>query len=242
MIESKIESAARFLKAIGYPKIMACYFVFEGIDDSGKTTLIHQLAERFRKQGFRVEIVSEPYDFPQTVHDFFSQIDGWTEHPWWNVYYYQVGRFLLRTRLAALFRSVEDPDGSSEPFVLLQDRSFISTMVYQADALNLADNPQRLESFWRVIADGALHEAALPDRVILMEPPLEIPLTDPQRRLKALYREAFAFLEREYSLKTQAFQPGLWQDPDAYEAALAMLTNLALKWAQGLDNASSHRV
>lgn len=216
---------------------MTCYFVFEGIDDSGKTTLIQQLAERLRArdQELSIEVVREPYDFPREVHDFFSQIGLFVNNPWLKVYYCQVGRLLLQTRLTTAFRAAQNRAQQTKPLVLLQDRSFISTMVYQAYDLNLDHHPSLLESFWRMIVDGALREAALPDLVLLMEPPPESSLAAPQRRLKELYREAFTFLEREYSLKTQPLKPGLWQDPDAYEAALAMLTDLTLKTVRGLD-------
>lgn len=225
------------MKAVGYHGGMACYLVFEGIDGSGKTTLVRRLAECLCKQGLRVEVVSEPYDFPREVNDFFSQIVGWTENPWLKVCYYQAGRLLLQTRLSAIFRSVGGFVGpmESEPFVLLQDRSFISTMVYQAYDLSLDHHPSLLESFWRMIVDVALRNAIRPDLVFLMEPPPEVSNTSQQCRLKELYRRALVFLEREYLLRTQTLRPGLWQDPDAYEAVLAMLTDLTLKSGQGLD-------
>lgn len=221
---------------------MASYFVFEGIDDSGKTTLIKQLAERLHKQDFRVEIVSEPYDFPSEVHDFFSKIDCFAENPWLKVYYYQVGRLLLQARLATAFRAAQNRVRHTKPLVLLQDRSFISTMVYQAYDLNLDHHPSLLESFWRMIVDSALREAILPDLVLLMEPSPESSCSPDQFRLKELYRQALAFLKREYSLKTRTLKPGLWQDPDAYEAVLEMLVDLTLKTSRGLDKAIDDEV
>jgi len=125
----------------------------EGIDGVGKTTLLRGLAGALRRRGFSVAVRREPAD-PRlgALAQSAAAEDAWT-----GAVYFTVDRHLAA---AGLTRALRRHD------VVLQDRSFYSTLAYQGSALPPRDR-QRLEQLQR-------SATRVPDRVLWLElPPVE---------------------------------------------------------------------
>jgi len=125
----------------------------EGIDGVGKTTLLRGLAGALRRRGFSVAVRREPTD-PRlgALAQSAAAEDAWT-----GAVYFTVDRHLAA---AGLTRALRRHD------VVLQDRSFYSTLAYQGSALPPRDR-QRLEQLQR-------SATRVPDRVLWLElPPVE---------------------------------------------------------------------
>jgi dTMP kinase len=127
--------------------------VVEGIDGVGKSTLIQSLARSLRRRGFSVVVRREPAD-PRL--GALAQSAA-AEDPWTGAVYFTVDRHLAAPALERDLRSHD---------VVLQDRSFYSTLAYQGSAMSPRDR-RRLTQLQR----AATRE---PDRVFLLElPPAE---------------------------------------------------------------------
>jgi dTMP kinase len=132
--------------------------VLEGIDGVGKSTLLRALARALRQRGYSVGVRREPAD-PRL--GALAQSTA-AEDPWTGAVYFTVDRHLAAP---ALERELRRRD------VVLQDRSFYSTLAYQGSALPPSDR-RRLEQLQRSAARA-------PDRVVLLE-------LDPSEALRRL--------------------------------------------------------
>ena len=134
------------------------FLVLEGIDGVGKSTLLRALARALRRRGLSVAVRREPSD-PRL--GALAQSAG-AEDAWTGAVYFTVDRHLAAP---ALERDLREHD------VVLQDRSFYSTLAYQGSALPPRDR--------RRLAQLQRSATRIPDRVIL----LDLDLTEALRRL-----------------------------------------------------------
>jgi len=127
------------------------FVVLEGIDGVGKSTLLRGLAGALRRRGLTVAVRREPADLRLgALAQAAAAEDAWT-----GAVYFTVDRHLAAP---ALERDLRTHD------VVLQDRSFYSTLAYQGSALPPSDR-RRLTQLQR----SASRE---PDRVLLLDLPL----------------------------------------------------------------------
>ena len=129
------------------------FVVVEGIDGVGKSTLIRSLARTLRRHGLSVVVRREPAD-PRlgALAQSAAAEDAWT-----GAVYFTVDRHLAAPLLERDLRLHD---------LVLQDRSFYSTLAYQGSAMSPGDR-RRLSELQR----SAARE---PDRVFLLElPPAE---------------------------------------------------------------------
>jgi dTMP kinase len=125
--------------------------VLEGIDGVGKSTLLRALSRTFRRQGLSVAVRREPSDARLgALAQAAAAEDAWT-----GAVYFTVDRHLAAP---ALERDLRTHD------VVLQDRSFYSTLAYQGSALPASDR--------RRLAQLQHAAAREPDRVVLLDLPL----------------------------------------------------------------------
>jgi len=122
--------------------------VLEGIDGVGKSTLLRRLARSLRRQGYSVAVRHEPADRRLGT---LAQSTA-AEDPWTGAVYFTVDRHLAAP---ALERDLERRD------VVLQDRSFYSTLAYQGSALPPGDR--------RRLAQLQRSAARVPDRVLFLD-------------------------------------------------------------------------
>ena len=119
----------------------------EGIDGAGKSTVVDGLLRRWRREGFPVRSLREPSD-PALGRQ--AQLAG-RDDPWSAAMLFTIDRMHQRARVERQLR---------RGFLVVQDRSFYSTLAYQADRLP-APWPRRMARLSR----AAAHE---PDRVLLL--------------------------------------------------------------------------
>lgn len=124
------------------------FVVVEGIDGVGKSTLVRALARALRRRGLSVAMRREPAD-PRL--GALAQAAA-AEDPWTGAVYFTVDRHLAAP---ALERDLRRHD------VVLQDRSFYSTLAYQGSALPDRDR--------RRLAQLQRSATRAPDRVILLD-------------------------------------------------------------------------
>lgn len=154
------------------------FLVLEGIDGVGKSTLLHTLARSLRRRGLSVALRREPAD-PRL--GALAQAAA-AEDPWTGAVYFTVDRHLAAPALERDLRSHD---------VVIQDRSFYSTLAYQGSALPPRDR--------RRLAQLQRSAAREPDRVLL----LDLPPSEALRRLGGRDRQRGP-LERERTLQRVA--------------------------------------
>jgi dTMP kinase len=143
------------------PSGRAPLVAIEGIDGTGKTTLQHALARRWRAEGVRVLELQEPSRGPTGRRARRASGDD----PWSAAMAFTEDRRHQRRRLDRALR---------QGIVVLLDRSFYSTLAYQGSAL---PPRQRRE------LEKLQHRATIvPDRVVLLTLPLRLSETRRSRR------------------------------------------------------------
>ena len=120
----------------------------EGIDGAGKTTLQQGLARRWRRAGFSVRTAREPSD----VRIGTKAQEIGSASPWASALLFTVDRMAARPGIERWL---------ARRNIVLQDRSFYSTLAYQGSALPTHARI-RLELLERRLA-------ILPDRVVLLD-------------------------------------------------------------------------
>ncbi|MGA8302622.1 MAG: dTMP kinase [Thermoplasmata archaeon] len=120
----------------------------EGIDGSGKSTLVRALATALRRRGHSVALHREPNDRALGALAQSASV----RDPWTGGVYFTVDRHLARPEMV---RSLATHD------LVLLDRSFYSTLAYQGSALRPSDR-RRLERLQRTAT-------IVPDRVVLLD-------------------------------------------------------------------------
>jgi dTMP kinase len=124
------------------------FVALEGIDGVGKSTLLRALARELRRRGHSVAVRREPAD-PRL--GALAQSTA-AEDPWTGAVYFTVDRHLAVPDLERALRSHD---------VVLQDRSYYSTLAYQGSALPPADR--------RRLAQLQRSATRTPDRVVLLD-------------------------------------------------------------------------
>jgi dTMP kinase len=120
----------------------------EGVDGTGKSTLVNALARALRRRGWSVATRREPADSNLGA---LAQRVG-RDDPWSGAVYFTLDRHLARPSL--------EHDLARHDLVL-SDRSFYSTLAYQGSELSV---PQR-----RRLAALQRSATCAPDRVILLD-------------------------------------------------------------------------
>jgi dTMP kinase len=120
----------------------------EGIDGSGKSSLVRGLGRALRRHGWSVALRHEPADRSLgLLAQLAGRADAWT-----GGVYFTLDRFLARPEL--------ERDLASNDLVVT-DRSFYSTLAYQGSALGLRER-RRLAALQRLASIE-------PDRVVLLD-------------------------------------------------------------------------
>jgi dTMP kinase len=126
------------------------FVAIEGVDGVGKSTLIRSLARSMRRRGLSVAVRREPAD-PRLGS--LAQSTA-AEDPWTGAVYFTVDRHLAAPELEHALARHD---------VVLQDRSFYSTLAYQGSALPLRDR--------RRLAQLQRSATRTPDQVVLLDLP-----------------------------------------------------------------------
>ena len=102
------------------------YIVFEGIDGAGKSTQIGMLKEWIEANGFKVELQVEPTDSEvgKLIREILQRPDANTE---------RVQRVLGLLFAADRLLIMDKLEDKSK--IIISDRSFISSLAYQGDAV-----------------------------------------------------------------------------------------------------------
>jgi dTMP kinase len=179
------------------------FLVLEGIDGVGKSTLLRSLARALQRRGLSVAVRREPADRRLGA---LAQAAA-AEDPWTGAVYFTVDRHLAA---ADLERDLRQHD------VVLQDRSFYSTLAYQGSAMSPRDR--------RRLADLQRSATVVPDRVVL----LDLPPSEALRRLggRDLERgplEKLRTLRRVAGAYRSLARSNRWQVLDARAAPAELL-------------------
>ena len=141
---------------------MGLFITFEGTEGSGKSTQIKLLAERLSKEGNEVVVLREPGGTPIS-----EEIRHLLKHSENNrAMFPETELLLMNAARAQLVREVIRP-ALAEGKVVLCDRFFDSTLVYQGYGRNLD-----LKDVRRIV-DYAVANT-LPDLTMLLRVPLEV--------------------------------------------------------------------
>ncbi len=170
------------------------YVVLEGIDGTGKTELAGRLVPPLLGRGHSVSSFREPTD--KFLRDQFARLSGSDSLA--AALCLTVDRALLR---ADVERALEHGD------VVLQDRSFYSTLAYQYPAL-AADLWRELERIERALVIE-------PDLVIYLEAPVELAIHRIEARGRRESFEDEPYLNKVKRKFEQMFQPPKWVRVDA---------------------------
>ncbi len=122
--------------------------VVEGIDGAGKSTFARALARAARRRGLSVRVRREPCDPRLGAIAQAASVND----PWTGAVYFTVDRFLARPALARDLGACD---------LVVQDRSYFSTLAYQGSALTARDR-KRLEEL-------ELASTIAPDQVVLLD-------------------------------------------------------------------------
>jgi len=165
------------------------YVVIEGIDGTGKTELAARLVPPLLARGHSISSFREPTDkFLRGEFARLSKIDSFAA-----ALCYTVDRAMLRPGIE---RALDMGD------IVLQDRSFYSTLAYQYPGLS----PESWREVERIVRDLAIE----PDLVLYLDAPIDVAI---QRVAASGQRDAFEdepYLERVRRKFEQMFQPPKW--------------------------------
>ena len=197
----------------------------EGIDGTGKTTLQHALAKRWRALGMRVLELQEPSRGPSGRRA--RQASG--DDPWSAAMAFTDDRRHQRSRLERALR---------HGFVVLLDRSFYSTLAYQGSALP----PRQRRALERLQRKATI----VPARVVLLTLPLRLSEARmsrrggpraPTERLEVLRRASRAY--RQFAKRGQWIVLDAREPPEELVARLdRRLTPWVLRrWASARERA-----
>jgi dTMP kinase len=170
------------------------YVVIEGIDGTGKTELASRLVPTLLSRGHSISSFHEPAD--KFLRDEFHRLKSTDSFA--AALCLTVDREMLRPQVE---RALDHGD------VVIQDRSFYSTLAYQYAALS-ADR-------WRELERIELALALEPDVVLYLDAPIELAI----KRVEATGHldpdEDVPYLERVHRKFEQLFQPPRWVRIDA---------------------------
>lgn len=179
----------------------------EGIDGSGKSTLVASLARALRARGLSVARRREPAD---PTLGALAQRAGASD-AWTGAVYFTIDRFLARP---ALERDLARHD------LVLTDRSFYSTLAYQGNALP----PTARARLARLQREATV----APDRVVLLDLAPEEAARRRRRRARARAPLERAVLQRRVAAEYRRLaRAGGWIVVDARAPARALSLELA---------------
>ena len=170
------------------------YVVIEGIDGTGKTELSARLIPPLLGRGHSISSYREPTD--KFLRQQFARLSGTDSLA--AALCYTVDRAILRPNVE---RSLDLGD------VVIQDKSFYSTLAYQYPGLSPSD--------WREVERIERALAIEPDLVLYLDAPVELAL---KRLEEHGLRNAFEdepFLTKVKRKYEQMFQPPRWVRIDA---------------------------
>lgn len=172
----------------------ATYIVIEGIDGTGKTELASRLVPPLLGRGHSISSFREPTDkFLRSEFARLSKVDSFAA-----ALCYTVDRALLRPLIE---RALDMGD------VVIQDRSFYSTLAYQYPGLDAET--------WREV-DRIEREIALePDLVLYLDAPVEVAMKRVEARGQRDPFEDEPYLVKVKRKFEQMFQPPRWVRIDA---------------------------
>lgn len=170
------------------------YVVIEGIDGTGKTELAARLVPALLARGHSVSSFHEPAD--KFLRDEFRRLKR--SDSFAAALCLTVDREMLRPQVE---RALEHGD------VVVQDRSFYSTLAYQYAALS----GERWRELERI--ESAL--AIEPDVVLYLDAPLDLAIQRVAATGQVDPDEGPAYLERVHRKFEQLFQPPRWVRVDA---------------------------
>ena len=170
------------------------YIVIEGIDGTGKTELAARLVPPLLRRGHSVSSFRSPTDrFLRGEYARLVRAD-----PFAAALCFTVDRALLRPDVEA---ALDQGD------VVVQDRSFYSTLAYQSPGLG-ADQGRELERIERALS-------VEPDLVLYLDAPVEMAIKRMQASGQADAVEDEAYLQRVKMKFEQMFQQPRWVRVDA---------------------------
>lgn len=174
------------------------YVVIEGIDGTGKTELATRLVTPLLGRKHSVSIFHEPADrFLRAQFARLAKVDSVAA-----ALCYTVDRTLLRPSIES---ALEQGD------IVIQDRSYYSTLAYQADRLE----PRERSALRRLQREVSVE----PDRVLWLDVPVETALARVHRRGAPLAPlERRANLERVRRAYVRLARPPRWVRLDASAA------------------------
>jgi dTMP kinase len=170
------------------------YVVIEGIDGTGKTELAARLVPALIARGHSISSFHEPAD--KFLRDEFRRLKRADSFA--AALCLTVDREMIRPQIE---RALEHGD------VVVQDRSFYSTLAYQYAALS-ADN-------WRELERIEMALAIEPDVVLYLDAPVDLAVDRVAATGQVDPDEGPLYLERVRRKFEQLFQPPRWVRIDA---------------------------
>jgi dTMP kinase len=165
------------------------YVVVEGIDGTGKTVLATRLVPPLLARGHSVSSFREPTDrFLREQSQRLSKVDALGA-----ALCFTVDRALLRPEIE---RALDQGD------VVVQDRSFYSTLAYQYPGLS----PEAYRELERIERELAIE----PDLVLYLDAPVELAMRRVEGSGERTATEDEPYLTRVKRRFEQMFQPPKW--------------------------------
>jgi dTMP kinase len=170
------------------------YVVVEGIDGTGKTELATRLVAPLLARGLSLSSFREPTD-PFLRHQFQRLIQS---DPFAAALCFTVDRLLLRPQIES---ALEQGD------LVLQDRSYYSTLAYQYAALD--------DETWRELDRIERSLVIEPDLVLYLDAPIELALSRVKADESIDVVADDAYIRKVKWKFEQMFQPPKWVRIDA---------------------------